>query len=69
MTETAGERMLDLREWVGLFVTSLVDEGEREGLVVACCSWDGGSLTQALVFAEGFWVATEKGLLIDKLIE
>lgn len=64
LTETAGERTLDLREWVGVLETGVVAEGDREGLAVACCSWDGGPLAQALVFEEGFWVATEEGLLI-----
>lgn len=58
LTETAGERTLDLREWVGVLETGVVAEGDLEGLA------DGGPLAQALVFEEGFWVATEEGLLI-----
>lgn len=65
LAETAGDRTLNLREWVGFLVTGLVEEGDRERLEVSCCSWDGGPLAQGLVFElEGFSVATEEGLRI-----
>jgi hypothetical protein len=60
LTETAEERMLDLREWVG--VAGVVEEGDREGL--ADCCTDGGPLAHALEDGEGFWVATEEDLFI-----